>query len=740
METGSPAHSKRAAHISALVVTVAVLGALNSFSSRIRAAAFGPSNYAVTILNAAVQCTIWCAAYALFTARGWLPRGQLWAIFRCDGWRWSELGVGKYLLVAAVCDIADNVTGFTAEPMLTTLTYALMNQATVPFSVVFAIALLGTRYTAVELVAVLWVMGVDITCALLGERDTTEQGSDSAGWAVFAALTTSFAALAFTLKERAFREHKPSSPGLSDKALLLNEAPSTASDAASSSPKAEPSAEPESELGFVTASVVVNVVSLLTCVPIVLLNRALVNSDLGDKQPPLGEAISCLWTCDNAAAAFATYASANLLWNGALLLLTAQHSALLTFLALKLQVPLIALLSLIDWPLLGSHPASQVQWLALAAIILGVAAFQWANLRKVRPPSFLPMVDRPSASSALDATLDALPHTICPLTFGGGTHSLKQGPPPAPEQVRIYDARLRAEAFDLQRHSFELVGAPVYDPSSLDVYDATAVTTRLYPLMEQLVLQRLPGAKRVLIFDHLLRNNTRHGAESKASGAADGGVPATPFLERTLAAVHGDYTARSGHTRARQLLEPYCQEAEVEAALSARFSLVNIWHPFGPQPVAADPLGLCVWGTFSPRDVMTKRLVFPHRVGETYQAVHSPAQRWVYFSSVCRQEAILIKTFDSVTDGSVARFSIHSAFRLPEQDGPNAAALPIRESIELRCLVLYGEGTEGLAPGFSNVSLPHPDAPPKVHEQAKLTELEIYNLISSTTLPPGEEW
>jgi len=114
----------------------------------------------------------------------------------------------------------------------------------------------------------------------------------------------------------------------------------------------------------------------------------------------------------------------------------------------------------------------------------------------------------------------------------------------------------------------------------------------------------------------------------------------------------------------------------------------------------------------------------------------------VHFRGITRDEAILIKTFDSVDDdgGRTSRFSIHSAFRLPEQDGPNAAALPIRESIELRCLVLYGEGTEGLAPGFSNVSLPHPDAPPKVHEQAKLTELEIYNLISSTTLPPGEEW
>ena len=49
------------------------------------------------------------------------------------------------------------------------------------------------------------------------------------------------------------------------------------------------------------------------------------------------------------------YAVCNLLWNGALLLLTQRGSALLTFLALKLQVPLVALLSALPWPLLRAH-------------------------------------------------------------------------------------------------------------------------------------------------------------------------------------------------------------------------------------------------------------------------------------------------------------------------------------------------------------------------------------------------
>ena len=149
---------------------------------------------------------------------------------------------------------------------------------------------------------------------------------------------------------------------------------------------------------------------------------------------------------------------------------------------------------------------------------------------------------------------------------------------------------------------------------------------------------------------------------------------------------------------------------------------------------------MCVWGSFGPRDVMTKRLTFPHRIGETYQALPSESHRWVYFSGMTRDEALLLKTFDSQGDGSTALFSIHSAFRLPAQDGPDAAGLPNRASMELRGLVLYRDNLEAFAPDFVNPSLAGPDAPLKAREQAKLTELELYNLVSATVLPSSDEW
>ena len=361
-----------------------------------------------------------------------------------------------------------------------------------------------------------------------------------------------------------------------------------------------------------------------------------------------------------------------------------------------------------------------------------------------------------SASEA-DALVHDLPSAEYPLTFGAGTHGLSDGAPPPPKAVRIYDARRAAERFRLQRHSFELVRVPAYE---CDMYDGEAAKRVFYPLVEAMLLRQMPGATRVLLFDHLLRNRPRLDREldearreaAREASPPDFGrstpprkrsaelQPKTPFLESPLGVVHGDYTARSGHSRARQLLEPYCADGDqLEAVLASRFALVNVWHPFGPEPVQADPMAFAVWGTFGPRDVMTKRLTFPHRIGETYQGVHSPDQRWVHFSRVTRDEAILIKTFDSLDDGT-ARFSLHSAFRYPEQDGPGAASLPVRESIELRALVLYGEDLESLAPTFCNVSLPSADSPAKVKEQAKQTELEIYNLVKSEVLPAGDEW
>ena len=63
---------------------------------------------------------------------------------------------------------------------------------------------------------------------------------------------------------------------------------------------------------------------------------------------------------------------------------------------------------------------------------------------------------------------------------------------------------------------------------------------------------------------------------------------------------------------------------------------------------------------------------------------HNPAHRWFYAPAMRRDEALLIKCFDSARNG-IARFAPHTAFEDPITP---AQAAP-RESIEVRTLAFF---------------------------------------------------
>src|SRR5262245_1515862 len=77
---------------------------------------------------------------------------------------------------------------------------------------------------------------------------------------------------------------------------------------------------------------------------------------------------------------------------------------------------------------------------------------------------------------------------------------------------------------------------------------------------------------------------------------------------------------------------------------------------------------------------------YPNRVGETYSVIFDPAHQWFYVPEMRVGEALLLKCYDSKTDGR-ARFPPHTAFTDPTTP-PDA--LP-RESIEIRALVFHAE-------------------------------------------------
>jgi hypothetical protein len=196
-------------------------------------------------------------------------------------------------------------------------------------------------------------------------------------------------------------------------------------------------------------------------------------------------------------------------------------------------------------------------------------------------------------------------------------------------------------------------------------YDDEEVKKVYYPEAERL-LERLTGASQVFIFDHTTRRRVP-GSEDRRGG-----------IRRPVNRVHVDHTAKSSPQRVRDLLPD-----EAQGLLRGRVQVINLWRPIR-GPLLDAPLAVCDARTVDPEDLVPSDLIYPHRIGETYSVTYRPSHRWYYFSQMRPDEVLLLKCYDSETDGR-ARFTPHSAFT----DPTTPADAPPRESIEPRTLVFH---------------------------------------------------
>jgi hypothetical protein len=231
-----------------------------------------------------------------------------------------------------------------------------------------------------------------------------------------------------------------------------------------------------------------------------------------------------------------------------------------------------------------------------------------------------------------------------------------------PKFVAIHDARSSIHELSLDKQGFQLVR---HETSVKDFYDREEVQDVYYPEIEKL-LKQATGASKVVVFDHQVRCLPL--ARKGEKGARE--------YAKT---VHNDYTAKSGPRRVRDHLPP----DEVDELLKHRFAEINVWRPIR-GPVQSSPLAVCDALSIDPRDFVPSDLVYPDRVGETYRFKYNPNHRWFYFPRLDRDEAILLKCYDSKEDGR-ARFTAHTAF----EDPSSPADAPPRESIEVRALIFW---------------------------------------------------
>jgi len=278
--------------------------------------------------------------------------------------------------------------------------------------------------------------------------------------------------------------------------------------------------------------------------------------------------------------------------------------------------------------------------------------------------------------SLIERKIESLPFVLGELNYlaptDGKPRTYAFDPPPGepkstalpePHQVPVFDGRSISDGFSLDREGFALVRHPT---AVRDFYNDQEIRKVYYPAAESFIKATL-RADRVVIFDHTVRRRVEGAADIRGAGPRQ---PATR--------IHVDQTDASGANRVREHLP-----AEADELLKGRVQVINLWRPIR-GPLRDTPLALCDAASVAPDDLVASDLIYPNRQGETYSVKFSPDHRWFYFPDMTADQALLLKCYDSATDGR-ARFAPHTAFIDPTTP---ADALP-RESIELRTLVFH---------------------------------------------------
>jgi len=234
-----------------------------------------------------------------------------------------------------------------------------------------------------------------------------------------------------------------------------------------------------------------------------------------------------------------------------------------------------------------------------------------------------------------------------------------------PQEMLVHDGWSRAGAFSLDREGFALKEFH-HDFERFD--DDEAVRSHFYTPVAEFV-RRAVGARRVIVFDHTIRSKVNEQQQTAEH---------TTTQRAPVMVVHCDYTPVSGPLRVRQLLPD-----EADALLARRVAFYNFWKPL-KRRVEEKPLAMCDVTSAQPEDMLKMVLRYRERTGEIFVMRHSSAHRWWYFPNMTPENVLLLKTYESETDGR-ARFLGHSAFDDPATP-PDA---PTRESIEIRTMAFF---------------------------------------------------
>lgn len=294
----------------------------------------------------------------------------------------------------------------------------------------------------------------------------------------------------------------------------------------------------------------------------------------------------------------------------------------------------------------------------------------------------------------IDLSSSTAPKPWTKVDGGGSSFQLRD------YQRLVHNIRDYSSEFTTDNSGFAVYNSPAQEKTFTD---DKAVRGGYYNEVESLLRERLPGVKKVVIFDHTIRRRQKD-------------APRQPVQQ-----VHVDQTPEAAAVRVRRHLPA----AEAEELLQGRYQIVNVWRPI--ENAASDfPLAVIDWRSTQPSDFVPVDLLYPKRSdspmegeggdlnddrgreklpdpssldstdayevkGETLGVAANENHKFYYVKDMTPDEVMLLKCFDSKGqglpggwDGEAVR-TPHTAFIDPQ----TKADAPGRQSIEVRCLVFY---------------------------------------------------
>jgi hypothetical protein len=254
-----------------------------------------------------------------------------------------------------------------------------------------------------------------------------------------------------------------------------------------------------------------------------------------------------------------------------------------------------------------------------------------------------------------------------------------------PYPVQVRDGRAIKDQFTLDRNGFVLAR----HRSAVKDFLEKEQVDRVYPSEAMDVVRQLTGAGLVTARGWMVR--TSGEIEKKTQTAK--GYTHQGGIQPPAGEAHIDFTPACAERMARDI---YVREFP-DARPFKRFIASSLWRAFSPPPQDW-PLAVCDGNSVEPHEGTSNSLVIvdeiPDREAmlgpvageETAPAAtifpHNPNHCWWYFSSMTRDEVLLLKFYDS--DHSRAWRVPHTAFF----DPTFPEAVP-RQSIEFRTFAFF---------------------------------------------------